>query len=1103
MRIGFYCLMVFLFVSPSAFGQSFFPVKVQEKWGLMNADGKLVLAPEYDAIGEFKAFGYAVMQKRGRVGLLGPKGKELVDPIYEDLKILNAQFISVRSDNQWRVINLQGKTVLDEAYEDLRVLGDNLLAYHVHSGWGVIDDTGKKLVPAKYDRIHLDPHFPFFRTTREGMLGLVKMDGTIVFPTQAEEIRIHQENLIFFQKNDHWGIVNGHTGFLLPPRYQSYEVVSENFVQLRKQNKAFLYSVNNQLIVNHQPFDAFYLFSEALAISKRNRKLGILDAAGREILGPHYQEIQAFGANRYRVNRGGKWGVVGSQDSLYIPFNFDYIGPLQGSICLVRQGRKFGVTNKTGYLLLEAVYDRIEIHDKQVKAYKKERLTLFQVSEEGFLLDEQKFNRHLTLQIGKKTPPPPAFETAYILDDFEWFYSSKDDLWGLRSLADGSMQIEPSFDRIIVYPEFGFTLVGIKQAKSYDFDRTSYRFEMAYGVVANDVGLLVSELYLWDIRLEDFRAGQPAARCIFSNGRHGLIAQNGKILRKDFAYIGPFENGLAPVSVRGKLSGSMDPGKNGIEPLHEYLNGHLSNNYLTDYTLHDLDFAKTASLTCKHCVWGYMDTLGQLVVVPKYAFAQPFVNEVGIVQCDGKWGMVSVEGKELIQCTYDRINFLENTDNKIVQLFKEEEKYGLIDTLGRLKVRFQFDEIGKFSEGRLAVKRQGLWGFVDRNGLEVIPCRFTTVGDFSEGLAAVKIGPRWGFIDKQGNTVIEFNFTRVGNFKNGLAWFLEGGRYGYIDPQGSVAIPVAFSKAYDFEGQVARVVEDQKYGLIDVTGKYVMRPKYSIIYDYDANGLAKVCYGNERIRYGIIDQTGMLLTSQPFRDIKPYREGMAAVKTKDGYGFINLKGRLVVSPVYSKVSQFSDGRASVQKDGQCGYIDKRGEVLVDLKFSKCLDFADGKAVVYRGQRKAGVINEEGGFIIEPSINYLYEFSEGRGLVRDEKYRFYYITAQVGLYDGYYEKASPFQHGVAVVQLHGKWGVINQKGIEIIPPKYDKISQFENGYAKVRINGFNGLSNLKGEVIVQPDYEYISYAGEGLFRVEQGDKVGYFDVNGDWVWGLQE
>ena len=50
-------------------------------------------------------------------------------------------------------------------------------------------------------------------------------------------------------------------------------------------------------------------------------------------------------------------------------------------------------------------------------------------------------------------------------------------------------------------------------------------------------------------------------------------------------------------------------------------------------------------------------------------------------------------------------------------------------------------------------------------------------------------------------------------------------------------------------------------------------------------------------------------------------------------------------------------------------------------------------------------------------------------------------------------------------------------------------------------GYNGLSNLKGDLIVQPHYEFITYAGDGLFRVEQGDQVGYFDSEGKWVWDL--
>ena len=89
-------------------------------------------------------------------------------------------------------------------------------------------------------------------------------------------------------------------------------------------------------------------------------------------------------------------------------------------------------------------------------------------------------------------------------------------------------------------------------------------------------------------------------------------------------------------------------------------------------------------------------------------------------------------------------------------IYKRSEKYGLIDTSGELCVDLKYDEIGSFSEGRLAVKRNGLWGFVDKNGLEVIPPRFNIIRNFSDGFAAVKLGSKWGYIDKLGNVEIDF-----------------------------------------------------------------------------------------------------------------------------------------------------------------------------------------------------------------------------------------------------------------------------------------------------------------------------------------------------------
>jgi hypothetical protein len=1096
-------------ITTSVCAQPFFPVKMEKKWGLIDAEGQLVLEPVYDAIGEFKRFGYAVMQKEGKVGMLNNKGHELITSRYEDLKVLDSTLIAVMDEGQWMVINLREEVILDKGYSKIKVWNGFYIAFTRDNKWGLVNKFGHELAEPRYDDIQFE-EAGFFITRVDEQLGLLSGTGRVILENKAQEVQFYNDSLYFYKVNHLWGAVDFYGLELIPPDYQSFTKISDHYIKLDNQRGNYVYSLACSRIFRHGSYDEFYSFSPRYIIAKQNRQLGLLNWCGNLVLPVAYDEIQAYGSQKFRVKLGGKWGVVAAGGIVLIPFEYDYIAPLKDKVCVVKEGALFGMVNHKGDRVVPSIYHRISRDGETIKAYRstgtenKEHLTLLQFDDEGVLKDTSNFKQHFQVRIGGKKTLKERRENSendYLLANFEWFYSPQEDRWGLRKLEDGSIEIPATFTSVHVERSLGFTLVGIPKAREYAFDRTNFRFEMLYGLVSNELGKLVTELDFWDIRLKDFHDGSPAARVSFSDGKQGLIDLRGRILKKDIAYIGDFVNGVAKFSFTGRLSGAITP-ERPIGKLRSYLNELTTPSVMLDYTQHDQQFQREAYLICQDCEWGYMDTLGQVIVPPQYTFAKDFINNVGIVECNGKWGMVSREAKVLIPCDYDGVQFLENTDNSIVKVYIQEPKYGLVDTLGQLTVSAVYDEIGLFSEGRLAVRRNGMWGFVDRNGLEVIPCRFREVHNFKEGLAAVKLGTGWGFIDKQGNVEIDFTYKKAGNFSSGLSWVANEKGYGYINPAGQFVIPARFDKAYDFQWGIARVVDDNKFGLIDLSGHYILRPRYGDIRPFDQHGLAVVRHGNNTIRYGLIDPSGTLVTKLPFREIYTFHEGLAVVRHKEGYGYIDTTGRMVIPELFSKASAFSDGLAAVQQDGSCGYIDKKGNSIITFNYSKCLDFEDGKAVVYKGLRKAGLIDKKGNELIEPSLNRLLNFQEGRGLVRDGQYRFYYITEEANIYDGYYQKATEFKHGVAVVQVNGKWGVINQKGIEIIPPKYDKIESFEEGYAKVRIHGFNGLASLEGELIVKPDYEYISYAGEGLFRVEKGDELGYFDVAGNWVWAMQ-
>ncbi len=99
----------------------------------------------------------------------------------------------------------------------------------------------------------------------------------------------------------------------------------------------------------------------------------------------------------------------------------------------------------------------------------------------------------------------------------------------------------------------------------------------------------------------------------------------------------------------------------------------------------------------------------------------------------------------------------------------------------------------------------------------------------------------------------------------------------------------------------------------------------------------------------------------------------------------------------------------------------------------------------------------------------------------------------------YEKAFPFQNGVARVKQGDEWILINGKGKRLTRSGYQDISDFRNGVALVsrketarRGGALYGLVNEKGQEVVKPEYPHFTPdPNHALFIVgkEDADKAG--------------
>jgi hypothetical protein len=258
----------------------------------------------------------------------------------------------------------------------------------------------------------------------------------------------------------------------------------------------------------------------------------------------------------------------------------------------------------------------------------------------------------------------------------------------------------------------------------------------------------------------------------------------------------------------------------------------------------------------------------------------------------------------------------------------------------------------------------GSWGYIDSTGKPAIAVQFEDAKPFSEGYAAVRKGGFWGYIDATSRNTTEFIYTQAGKFSQGLAAVRKQGELyaGYIDTKGTFVVPSTYIDCDDFSEGLAAVRQSLStgWGYIDRTGKTVIEPRY--------------------------------LMESP----RPFREGLAAVVIDGKWGYIDKKGAMAITPQFYNALDFSEGTAMVQETvlrkstvvtstparpraGKCGFIDKQGQFIIKPSFDAAFSFSEGLAPVKAGAAW-GYIDRKGEMVISPKFQLAENFSEGLAVV---------------------------------------------------------------------------------------------------------------------------
>jgi hypothetical protein len=124
-----------------------------DKQGLVDPQGKVLLPPIYDCIGWFSE-GLAVIKKDGKAGYINSKGEFVLPMVYEDAGAFSEGLAAAKRDNKWGYIDISGKWViepqfysLDQFYEGLAIVRDDSYP----AKYEFIDRSGKLAFNKTFD----------------------------------------------------------------------------------------------------------------------------------------------------------------------------------------------------------------------------------------------------------------------------------------------------------------------------------------------------------------------------------------------------------------------------------------------------------------------------------------------------------------------------------------------------------------------------------------------------------------------------------------------------------------------------------------------------------------------------------------------------------------------------------------------------------------------------------------------------------------------------------------------------------------------------------------------------------------------------------------
>ena len=318
-------------------------VKKNNKYGLINFNGEIVLNTEYDEITALKGVKENLLVKTNeKVGLVNAKGQFIINAEYAKIETLKdsykSEYIITDLDGKKGIISTSGTVIITPNYQEIKYINSSeIFAGKINDKWELINKNGVITLVSGYDG-YTNIKGENVIVSKSGKYGIITATGEVKIEPTYDELKYAFSVYYIAKQGDKYGIININNEVIVNFDYISMNYVEEgSFILADKTLEESVILDNNlgvkltgTFVINSGYITAYtngeykyynfkfeeksntsLLINNSLFLSKKNGKYGYVNSDGKVIV--DYIFDDATEQNEYgycAVKQNGKWGSI-------------------------------------------------------------------------------------------------------------------------------------------------------------------------------------------------------------------------------------------------------------------------------------------------------------------------------------------------------------------------------------------------------------------------------------------------------------------------------------------------------------------------------------------------------------------------------------------------------------------------------------------------------------------------------------------------------------------------------------------------------------------------------------------------------------------------